>query len=153
MKVQRFALGSMLVFFLAAVAASQQKSVASKNNSNGNYDYTELSKAPNKFISKPNPLANDPQAATAGKVLFEEHCGECHGDDALGTKRAPSLRAPEVQNAPAGAIYWILSNGIVRKRMPVWSKLPEPQRWQLVSFIKSLGTDASGVPAPAHENN
>jgi hypothetical protein len=21
----------------------------------------------------------------------------------------------------------------------VWSKLPEPQRWQLVSFIKSLG--------------
>jgi len=23
--------------------------------------------------------------------------------------------------------------------MPVWSKLPEPQRWQLVSYIKSLG--------------
>jgi hypothetical protein len=22
--------------------------------------------------------------------------------------------------------------------MPVWSKLPEPQRWQLVSYIKSL---------------
>jgi hypothetical protein len=23
--------------------------------------------------------------------------------------------------------------------MPVWSRLPEPQRWQLVSYIKSLG--------------
>jgi len=23
--------------------------------------------------------------------------------------------------------------------MPVWSKLPEPQRWQLVTYIKSLG--------------
>jgi hypothetical protein len=23
--------------------------------------------------------------------------------------------------------------------MPVWSKLPEAQRWQLVTFIKSLG--------------
>jgi hypothetical protein len=22
--------------------------------------------------------------------------------------------------------------------MPVWSKLPEPQRWQLVSYLKSL---------------
>jgi mono/diheme cytochrome c family protein len=152
MNVQRIALASMLVCFLAAVAASQQKSVASKN-SNGNYDYTELSKAPNKFLSKPNPMATDPQAATAGKVLFEEHCGECHGDDALGTKRAPSLRAPEVQDASPGAIYWILSNGIVRKRMPVWSKLPEPQRWQLVSFIKSLGTEQGGVPAPAHQNN
>jgi mono/diheme cytochrome c family protein len=38
-----------------------------------------------------------------------------------------------------GAIFWILTNGVVRKKMPVWSKLPEPQRWQLVSYIKSLG--------------
>jgi hypothetical protein len=22
--------------------------------------------------------------------------------------------------------------------MPVWSKLPEPQRWQIVSYLKSL---------------
>jgi hypothetical protein len=29
--------------------------------------------------------------------------------------------------------------------MPVWSKLPEPQRWQLVSFIKTL----SPVPQPS----
>jgi len=28
---------------------------------------------------------------------------------------------------------------VVRKGMPVWSKLPEPQRWQLVRYIKSLG--------------
>jgi hypothetical protein len=36
------------------------------------------------------------------------------------------------------ALFYILSNGVVRKGMPVWSKLPEPQRWQLVSYIKSL---------------
>jgi hypothetical protein len=23
--------------------------------------------------------------------------------------------------------------------MPVWSKLPEPQRWQIVTYLKSLG--------------
>jgi hypothetical protein len=34
-----------------------------------------------------------------------------------------------------------LTNGVVRRGMPVWSKLPEPQRWQLVSFIKSLTPD------------
>jgi hypothetical protein len=57
----------------------------------------------------------------------------------MGGKKAPSLRAPEVQNATPGQIFWILTNGVVRKKMPVWSKLPEPERWQLVSYIKSLG--------------
>ena len=57
----------------------------------------------------------------------------------MGGKKAPSLRAPEVQNAEPGSLFYILSNGVVRKGMPVWSKLPEPQRWQLVSDIKSLG--------------
>jgi len=101
--------------------------------------YGELEKAPAKYRARANPLANDKDAAAAGKVLFEEHCAECHGENALGTKKAPSLRAQEVQTAPPGTLFWVLTNGIVRKGMPVWSKLPEPQRWQLISFIKSLG--------------
>jgi mono/diheme cytochrome c family protein len=102
--------------------------------------YGELEKAPAKYRAKANPLATDKDAVAAGKVLFEEHCAECHGENALGSKKAPSLRAKEVQEAPPGALFWILTNGIVRKGMPVWSKLPEAQRWQLISFIKSLGT-------------
>ena len=108
--------------------------------------YSELEKAPEKYRAKPNPLAKDKDSIPAGKILFEEHCAECHGETASGTKKAPSLRAQEVQTAAPGALFWILSNGIVRKGMPVWSKLPEPQRWQLVSFIQSLG------PAEAAEN-
>jgi len=56
----------------------------------------------------------------------------------------------QVQTAEPGAIFWILTNGVVWRGMPVWSKLPEPQRWQLVSYIKSLGvavTDPGAVPA------
>ncbi len=101
--------------------------------------YAELEKAPAKYRTKANPLATDKDAIAAGKVLFEEHCAECHGENALGSKKAPSLRAKEVQEAPPGSLFWILTNGVVRKGMPVWSKLPEPQRWQLISFIKSLG--------------
>jgi|CZKR01.1.fsa_nt_gi hypothetical protein len=37
-----------------------------------------------------------------------------------------------------GTLFWLLTNGVVRHGMPVWSKLPELQRWQLVRFIKSL---------------
>jgi mono/diheme cytochrome c family protein len=145
MKLYRFAFICLLLFACVALAQNEKKD---SKQSKINYDYTELSKAPEKYRQKTNPMTHDPEAVTAGKLLFEEHCGECHGDEAEGTKRAPSLRASAVQDAAPGAIFWILSNGIVRKRMPVWSKLPEPQRWQLVSFIKSLGANAA-APAPS----
>jgi len=103
--------------------------------------YSELEKAPAKYLEMRNPLAEDKDAAIAGGILFEEHCESCHGKEAVGGKKAPSLRAPEVRKARPGAIFWILSNGIVRKKMPVWSKLPEPERWQLVSYIRALNEE------------
>ncbi|HEY2460771.1 MAG TPA: c-type cytochrome [Candidatus Acidoferrum sp.] len=101
-----------------------------------------LTKAPEKYRAKPNPLATDPTAAAAGKILFEQHCVECHGQAAEGSHWGPSLRREEVQNAQPGAIFWLVTNGVVRHGMPVWSKLPEPQRWQIISYIKSLGLPA-----------
>ena len=101
--------------------------------------YAELAKAPDKATAKRNPMENDPDAVAAGQNLFKQHCSECHGNAGYGTQKAPSLRAEEVQSATPGAIFWILTNGVVRRGMPVWSKLPKPQRWQLVSFIRSLG--------------
>jgi mono/diheme cytochrome c family protein len=111
--------------------------------------YAELEKAPAKYRTKANPLQKDPEAVSAGKVLFEEHCVECHGENAVGSKKAPSLRAKEVQEAPPGTLFWILTNGIVRRGMPVWSKLPEPQRWQLITYIQSLGPAESKENKPA----
>jgi mono/diheme cytochrome c family protein len=100
--------------------------------------YAELAKAPPKATARRNPLAADPDAVAAGGKLFAQHCAECHGGMADGGKKGPSLLAPEVQQASPGTLFWLLTNGVVRRGMPVWSKLPEPQRWQLVSFIKAL---------------
>ena len=102
--------------------------------------YAELAKVPAKAARQRNPLESDPEAVAAGAKLFELHCAECHGPNADGGKKGPSLRAEEVQQATPGTLFWLLTNGIVRKGMPVWSRLPEPQRWQLVSYIKSLGS-------------
>jgi mono/diheme cytochrome c family protein len=110
--------------------------------------YAELQKAPEKTRNRANPLQNDPEAVAAGSILFEQHCAECHGDYAEGSRKGPSLLVPEVQNATPGAVFWVLTNGVVRKKMPVWSKLPEPQRWQLVRYVKSLGG-----AAPAAESS
>jgi mono/diheme cytochrome c family protein len=107
---------------------------------------SELDKAPQKARAKRNPLEQDPDVVASGKKLFGLHCAECHGEAAEGTRRAPSLRESEVQDAPPGAIFWVLTNGIVWHGMPVWSKLPEPRRWQLVAYIKSLGSESKTPP-------
>jgi mono/diheme cytochrome c family protein len=137
---------SALLFTLCYMCAAHNKP---EKTGAGSSDFSELEKAPAKYRAKANPLAKDKDSIPAGKILFEEHCAECHGENASGSKKAPSLRAQEVQTAPPGALFWILSNGIVRKGMPVWSKLPEPQRWQLISF-QSLGpAEAAEYKAPA----
>lgn len=118
--------------------------------------YTELAKAPQKARAKRNPLERDPDAVAAGRNLFQQHCTECHGDLAEGGRKGPSLRVEQVQRAEPGAIFWILTNGVVWRGMPVWSKLPEPQRWQLVSYIKSLGVtenSPAAIPPPQGSSN
>ena len=153
MKVTAAALAVCTSFLaLSIVLAQSQNSDKSPTGAVPKYDpaiYAELQKAPEKARNRANPLQNDPDAVAAGAVLFEQRCAECHGDAARGGKKGPSLRAAEVQDATPGAVFWILTNGVVRKGMPVWSKLPEPQRWQLVRYIKSLGGTAPPAESPA----
>ena len=92
---------------------------------------------PAKARNRPNPLASDPGAVRAGAKLFEQHCAQCHGSTAEG-KKGPNLRSHHIAQATPGEIEWLLTNGILEHGMPSWSRLPEPQRWQLVSYLKSL---------------
>ncbi len=102
---------------------------------------------PESAQARRNPFAGNPREAAAGGKLFERHCAECHGAKAAGTRRAPSLLRQEVREAQPGAIFWVLTNGVVRHGMPVWSKLPEPQRWQLVTFVKELNKGGPDAPS------
>lgn len=145
MKGYAVALILAAVLLLVSLTYAQQANPPASKYQKDAQVYAELAKAPEKVRAKRNPLETDPDAVSAGKYLFADHCAECHGESAEGGKKAPSLRAEEVQTAPPGAIFWILTNGVVRRGMPVWSKLPEPQRWQLVTYIKTLGV-AKGEP-------
>jgi mono/diheme cytochrome c family protein len=110
--------------------------------------YDVLSEAPVRARQKQNPFQGDEVAVTAGGKLFEQHCSNCHGKKAGGTRNGVSLLGPEVQQATPGTLFWVLTNGVVRRGMPVWSKLPEPERWQIVTFLKSLGTFPQSSEAP-----
>ena len=132
------------IAFSIFLAEAQQDSKS--ENKKDDSVYSELAKAPKKARDRKNPLLHDPEGLAGGAKLFAQHCAECHGETAEGTRKAPSLLAYEVQQASPGTLFWILTNGVVRRGMPVWSKLPEPQRWQLVSYVKSLSASA---PPPA----
>jgi mono/diheme cytochrome c family protein len=93
---------------------------------------------PEKAAVRQNPLQTDPQAAAAGKKLFRQHCAECHGEAGEGGRRGPNLQDFLARGATPGQIFWILSNGVVRRGMPSWSKLPEAQRWQITAFLAGL---------------
>jgi mono/diheme cytochrome c family protein len=125
------------VFVVFALSFALAVAQGTNSNSRQHY-YEELAKVPEKARNRPNPLEDDPNAMVAGRKLFEQHCAECHGSNAEGGRKGPSLRVPEVQAASPGTLFWVLTNGVVRRGMPVWSKLPEQQRWQIVSYLRSL---------------
>jgi mono/diheme cytochrome c family protein len=97
-----------------------------------------MTRVPEKARNQANPFAGASTAPDAGGKLFRQNCASCHGDDALGRDGHPSLRSERMRAATPGELQWLLTNGSMKNGMPSWSRLPEPQRWQIVSYVKSL---------------
>ena len=95
-------------------------------------------KVPESERIRPNPMASDPNSVAAGAKLFRQNCAQCHGKQAEGQSKRPNLHSDQVKNATPGELEWLLKNGSLKNGMPSWSRLPEPQRWQLVTFLKAL---------------
>jgi mono/diheme cytochrome c family protein len=97
-----------------------------------------FARVPDKDRMRHNPFDGNQTAAAAGAKLFGQNCASCHGDDASGRNEHPSLRTDRIRRATPGELQWLLTNGSMKKGMPSWSRLPEQQRWQIVSYLKSL---------------
>ena len=113
-----------------------------------------LRKVPDTERKRANPLAGNAEAAAAGKVLFDDNCAKCHGENAEGKHNRPSLRSARVVHATDGELAWMLKNGNAWKGMPSWSSLPEPERWQIITFLRSLPPSAQqGAPGSSEGGN
>jgi mono/diheme cytochrome c family protein len=102
-----------------------------------------LAKVPDSERNRTNPFSQQADAVAAGEKLYQLHCASCHGDDAAGKGKRPSLRSERVQSAKDGEIFWLLGNGNLWKGMPTWKAMPEPMRWQIVAYVKSLRSEAN----------
>jgi mono/diheme cytochrome c family protein len=115
-------------------------------------DGSWLANVPDSDRARVNPYAGQQEALGAGKKVYLDHCAKCHGEDGEGRRKKPSLRTSRVQHATDGEIFWLLKNGELKKGMPTWSSLPEPTRWQIIAYVKSLGTSLVQNENRAQEN-
>jgi glucose/arabinose dehydrogenase len=85
-----------------------------------------------------NPYAGQQAAVAAGAKLYVTNCAACHGANGQGTGNIPPISEGPTQTVPDGEVFWFTTTGSVKNGMPAWASLPEEQRWQIVTFLKSL---------------
>lgn len=102
-------------------------------------------KAPAEAKSLKNPITKfDAKEKNEAKKVVETNCVPCHGPSGKGDGPAAAAlpikpadwTSEKVQKQTDGEIFWKMSNG--RGAMPPWKSIPEKERWELVSYIRTL---------------
>ncbi len=131
MKAHQIFLAASLILLIGSACFSQ------RNTKEVRSQHSRFEQAPESLRSLPNPYEGRPEAIQAGEKLFRRHCAGCHGEDAHGRGRAPSLTSGIVRGAAPGELVWFLKNGDLRAGMPSWSRLPDERLWQIVTYLQS----------------
>jgi mono/diheme cytochrome c family protein len=109
-------------------------------------------KIPPEEARRENPLKGSAAAAAVGKRLYASQCAMCHGAEGDGKGDLADImklklldyRDPNaLKNRTDGELFYILTKG--RENMPgEEGRMKEEQRWQLITFIRSLAKKAEG---------
>jgi glucose/arabinose dehydrogenase len=105
--------------------------------------------APASAQATKNPYEGQDAAAQAGKRLYARNCLSCHGKMGKGTGNVPSLVDGKLDSVAPGEIFWFITNGDKDNGMPSWAFLPEKQRWQVITYVKLMGTSQNSQEANA----
>jgi glucose/arabinose dehydrogenase len=113
---------------------------------------TKFHNAPDSAQAAKNPYAGEEEAAQAGKKLYARNCLSCHGQLGKGTGNVPSLVNGELDSVTPGEVFWFITRGDKDNGMPAWASLPAKQRWQIVTYVKTMGVSqtakTTSAPAP-----
>ncbi len=102
---------------------------------------------PGPYTGLENPLPwSDPSAQAAGKEMYQQSCLGCHGATGSNLADADFSAAtyPQGLEQRPDFYFWILSEGRIARGMPPFkSSLSEEQRWQVITYLWSLGAVAT----------
>jgi len=131
----------LVAAFLATVAAVAifQSLVAQTASFHG---------APASAAAMENPHKSG-QDLEAGQAVFKQNCAVCHGPAGQGTGNIPTLAKGAAITAKDGEIFWFITKGDIVNAMPSWAHLPEEQRWQVITYLRSLQSKSVEPPPTA----
>jgi mono/diheme cytochrome c family protein len=97
-----------------------------------------------------NPVASNAESIAAGKAAFTKNCRFCHGADAKGNgPMAPKDTHPSDltdakwdRGSTDGEIFAVIRDGAGPKfdMKGYKSKMTEPEMWNIVNYLRSVGT-------------
>lgn len=93
------------------------------------------------------PVPSGSSLLAQGQQLFVENCSSCHGVNARGSARAPSI----VGLGAATVDFWLATGRMPLATMTAQAALKPPkfnaqQRHAIVSYVTSLGKGGPGIP-------
>jgi mono/diheme cytochrome c family protein len=103
----------------------------------------------------PNPTPADARSLRNGRINFQINCAVCHGS--LGHGDGPATRygmvpmsivGPATQARSDGYIFGMIRNG--RGLMPTYNRIEEPDRWDIVNYVRSLQGKFGTPPDTMH---
>ncbi len=110
---------------------------------------TNFHNAPASAKAMKNPFEGQATAIATGRQLYARNCLSCHGKSGGGTGNVPSLIDGKLETTAPGEVFWFITKGDKDDGMPSWAQLPQKQRWEIVSYVKSLGLPQTGHVASA----
>ena len=109
---------------------------------------------PAQYVSLTNPIAAEGISLERGKTAYQTYCVACHGESGMGDGAAgqaldpkPAPIAQSSQMMSDGYLFWRISEGGAHfsTAMPTWEgALDEQTRWDLINYMRSLGTGGLG---------
>jgi len=102
-----------------------------------------------------NPVPADQRSLNNGRINFQINCAVCHGP--LGQGNGPATRfgmaginltGDVTKNRTDGYILGMIRNG--RGLMPTYNRIEEPDRWDIVNYVRSLQGKLGTAPDTMH---
>jgi len=100
---------------------------------------TDFHNAPASAKRLKDPYQGKRQILGNAHQLFHQHCARCHGENGGGSGEIPALVDGKLESVTPGEVFWFITKGDPANGMPSWAKLPARQRWEIVTYVKSLG--------------
>jgi len=102
-------------------------------------------------IANPHPV--NPASLLNGRKYFSINCAPCHGDKGMGDGPATKYGMPGInlttdvtRGRSDGYIFGMIRNG--RGLMPPYNRIEEPDRWDVVNYLRALQSGAQVESGP-----